>query len=121
MTYRYSIFLILATISGDTAPLGAHVGDRLYPISYLSEETLAALDQDDAIVEDWVEVVGEPVLTPLDLTWRLMAPTTDSTPPTSISASGWGGVGREESMSPPSLPTTCTSTNTASAPVTSLP
>ena len=39
---------------------------RLYPISYLSEETLAALDQDDASVEDWEEAVGEPALTPLD-------------------------------------------------------
>ena len=48
------------------APLDAHVGDRLYPISYLSEETLADLDQDDASVEDWVEAVGEPALTPLD-------------------------------------------------------
>ena len=53
-------------MSADVVPLSAHVGDRLYPISYLSEETLAALDQDDASVEDWVEAVGEPTLTPLD-------------------------------------------------------
>ena len=58
--------LALAAMSAGVAPLAAHVGDRLYPISYLSEETLAALDQDDASVEDWVEAVGKPVLTPLD-------------------------------------------------------
>ena len=60
------LILTLAAMSADVVPLPAHVGDRLYPISYLSEETLAALDQDDASVEDWVEAVGEPTLTPLD-------------------------------------------------------
>ncbi len=53
-------------MSADVVPLSSHVGDRLYPISYLSEETLAALDQDDASVEDWEEAIGEPALTPLD-------------------------------------------------------
>ena len=69
MTCGSSLFpflLMLAVMSADLAPLAAHVGDRLYPITYLSEETLAVLDQDDAVVEDWVETVGEPVLTPLD-------------------------------------------------------
>ena len=67
MTYRHSILILtLTAMSTDVAPLAAHVGDRLYPISYLSEETLAALDQDDASLEDWVEAVGEPALTPLD-------------------------------------------------------
>ena len=67
VTYRHSILILtLTAMSTDVAPLAAHVGDRLYPISYLSEETLAALDQDDASLEDWVEAVGEPALTPLD-------------------------------------------------------
>ena len=57
---------MVAVMSAGVAPLAAHVGDRLYPISYLSEEILAALDQDDASVEDWAEAVGEPALTPLD-------------------------------------------------------
>ena len=38
----------------------------MFPIRYLSEETLALLDRDDASVEDWVDAVGEPTLTPLD-------------------------------------------------------
>ena len=67
VTYRYSILILtLAAMAADVFPVAGHVGDRLYPISYLSEETLAALDQDDASVEDWVEAVGEPALTPLD-------------------------------------------------------
>ena len=67
MTHRDAILILaLAAMSANVAPLAAHVGDRLYPISYLSEETLARLDQDDAVVEDWEEAVGEPALTPLD-------------------------------------------------------
>ena len=65
VTSRSVTLLTLAATSVDV-PLDAHVGDRLYPISYLSEETLAALDQDDASVEDWIETVGDPALTPLD-------------------------------------------------------
>ena len=65
--YCYQMLILpLAAISAGVAPLAAHVGDRLYPISYLSEETLAALDLEDASVDDWVEAVGEPALTPLD-------------------------------------------------------
>ena len=67
MTYNHStLILTVAAMSAGLAPVAAHVGDRLYPISYLSEETLAALDQDDASVEDWIDAVGEPTLTPLD-------------------------------------------------------
>ena len=66
MTYYSITLLTLAAMSADVVPLAAHVGDRLYPISYLSEETLSALDQDDASVEDWIEAVGEPTLTLLD-------------------------------------------------------
>ena len=57
---------MLVVMLANVVPVFAHIGDRLYPISYLSEETLAALDQDDASVEDWVEAVGEPTLNPLD-------------------------------------------------------
>ena len=67
MTYRHSILILtLAAILTNAAPLFAHVRDRVVPIRYLSEETLARLDQDDASVEDWVEAVGEPTLTLLD-------------------------------------------------------
>ena len=109
MTYRYSIFLILATISGDTAPLGAHVGDRLYPISYLSEETLAALDLDNANVEDWVEAVGEPTLTLLDFDLRPSYTQVTSYGPSNLDFRIWLGwefsartplTGRSNFMSP---------------------
>ena len=56
----------LVVFSAGLAPAVAHNGDRVFPISYLSEETLALLDQDDGVVEDWVDVLGEPTLTPLD-------------------------------------------------------
>ena len=69
--YSHSILILaLAAMSADVVPLAAHDNDRMFPISYLSDETLAALDQDDASVEDWVETVGEPTLTLLDFDLR---------------------------------------------------
>ena len=56
----------LAVFSAGLAPAAAHNGDRVFPISYLSEETLALLNQNDGVVEDWVDAVGEPALAPLD-------------------------------------------------------
>ena len=70
--------LTLVVISTGVAPVAGHVGDRLYPISYLSEETLAALDQDDASVEDWEEAVGEPALTPFDFDLASYGPSVTS-------------------------------------------
>ena len=67
MTNSHSItFLALVIVSVVFAPAAAHNGDRVFPIRYLSEETLALLDQDDGVVEDWVDALGEPTLTPLD-------------------------------------------------------
>ena len=67
MAYRGPLFLLtLAVVSAAHAPGAAHNGDRVFPIRYLSEETLALLDQDDGTVEDWVDALGEPTLTPLD-------------------------------------------------------
>ena len=67
MAYRGPLFLLtLAVVSAAHAPGAAHNGDRVFPIRYLSEETLALLDQNDGTVEDWVDALGEPTLTPLD-------------------------------------------------------
>lgn len=67
MTYRNSLFLLtLAVFTANFAPVAAHNGDQVYPIMYLSEETLARLDLNDGSVEDWVDAVGEPTFTPLD-------------------------------------------------------
>ena len=67
MTHRHSLFLLtLAAISAPAAPLFAHAGDRLFPIVYLSEQTLARLDLNDGSVEDWLDAVGEPTFTTLD-------------------------------------------------------
>ena len=69
MTCRHSILLLtLAMVAVAATPLAAHEGDRVFPIRYLSEETLALLDLGDASVEDWEDAVGEPTLTLLDFT-----------------------------------------------------
>ena len=44
---------------------GAHVGERLYPVSYLSDEMLAGV-QLDGRIEEWYELLGEPAMTSLD-------------------------------------------------------
>ena len=45
---------------------GAHVGDRVYPVSYLSDEMLEQIDLRDGLVDEWQELVGEPAMTLLD-------------------------------------------------------
>ena len=84
----------LAVFSATLAPASAHNGDRVFPISYLSEETLALLDQDDGVVEDWLDAVGEPTLTPLDFgLWTGMRRTStfDRHDPSSLDFRIWMG------------------------------
>ena len=45
---------------------GAHVGDRVYPIAYLTDEMVAAIQLNDGSVSEWYGLIGEPVLTSLD-------------------------------------------------------
>ena len=47
------------------ASASAHVGERLYPIPYLSDEMLAEV-QLDGRIEEWYELLGEPAMTSLD-------------------------------------------------------
>ena len=49
----------------------AHLGDRLYPIPYLSDEMLAGIKLDDGLVDEWYELVGEPTLSLLDFTGEM--------------------------------------------------
>ena len=60
------LLTLTLVVSACAAPLSAHVGNRLIPISYLSEEALAVINLDDGVVEDWEDVLGEPTLTTLD-------------------------------------------------------
>ena len=67
ISHRGFVFLFLVgALSADAGPAGSHVGNRVFPIMYLSEEILPFLDQNDGSVEDWLEAIGEPTLTPLD-------------------------------------------------------
>ncbi len=55
---------------------GAHVGDRVYPIAYLSDQMLERIDLEDGSVDEWYELIGEPTMTLLDFTeeWEDSAP-----------------------------------------------
>ena len=93
---RYSILLLmLAAIFPNAFPLSAHDNDRMFPISYLSDVTLAALDQDDASVDDWVEAVGEPTLTPLDFDLRSSYTQVTSYDPSNLDFRIWLGWSRD--------------------------
>ncbi len=68
MTCNRPVFsLVLCAVLANSLPSGAHMGDRLFPIAYLSPETLADIEL-DGHVEDWVDALGEPTLSPLDFT-----------------------------------------------------
>jgi len=49
------------------APSDAHLGDRVYPFYELTDADLARIDLEDGSAEDWLEIVGDPSLTALDL------------------------------------------------------
>ncbi len=98
MVKRRSVFLLtVAAISADAVAVAAHVGDRLFPIPYLSEETLARLDLDDGSVEDWLDAVGEPTLTPLDFNLWSDTETTsyDQLDPANLDFRIWVGWSRD--------------------------
>ena len=59
---------VLVLFPGLAIQAGAHVGDRLYPIAYLSDEMLAEIQLDDGQIQEWVDLLGEPTLTLLDFT-----------------------------------------------------
>ena len=58
---------------------GAHVGDRVYPIAYLSDGMLERIDLEDGLVEEWQELIGEPTMTMLDFTEEQMGVKADPT------------------------------------------
>ncbi len=62
--WRAALVLLL----GLAMSSGAHLGDRVYPIPYLSDEMLAGIQLDDGLVDEWYELVGEPTLSLLDFT-----------------------------------------------------
>ena len=45
---------------------GAHIGDRVYPVAYVSDEMLEKIDLKDGSVDEWQELIGEPSMTLLD-------------------------------------------------------
>ena len=65
--WRVALVLLL----GMTLPSWAHLGDRVYPIPYLSDEMLEQIQLDDGLVDEWYELVGEPTLSLLDCTEEL--------------------------------------------------
>ena len=51
-------------------PCQAHFGDVVYPIPEITDEMLQEIDLFDGLIEEWTELLGEPILTPLDFHLR---------------------------------------------------
>ena len=66
MAWRATALFFLPGLAGLSSQAGAHVGDRVYPIAYLSDEMLEEIRLDDGLVDEWSELIGEPSLTILD-------------------------------------------------------
>ncbi len=56
-----ALCLLLLAVSA-----GAHAGGRVYPIAYLTDGMLAEIQLDDASVDEWYSLIGEPTMTLLD-------------------------------------------------------
>ena len=64
--WRAALLLCLPALAGLPAPADAHVGERVYPIAYVTDEMVEHIRVDDGSVDEWYELVGEPSLTTLD-------------------------------------------------------
>ena len=63
---RSAVVIALGWNIGQSVPSEAHVGDRVYPISELTDEMLAQIDLKDGSWDEWRELLGEPAMTILD-------------------------------------------------------
>ena len=68
--WRAALVLLLGSTlaAGLSARAEAHLGDRVYPIPYLSDEMLAEIQLDDGQIQEWIDLLGEPTLSLLDFT-----------------------------------------------------
>ena len=61
LAFRIAIPFLISAVC-----LEAQWQDRLYPFIELTDDMLAEIDLRDGSVDDWLEVLGNPALTPLD-------------------------------------------------------
>ena len=47
-----------------------HAGDRVVPIFEITEETLAGINLQDGLIDEWIDLMGDPTLTPVDFVFR---------------------------------------------------
>ena len=59
--------MALVLLIGSALSAGAHLGGRVFPIPELTDEMLAEV-QLDGFVDEWSDLIGEPVMTLLDFT-----------------------------------------------------
>ena len=57
---------VVSLLAGLFGAAGAQFSDRLYPIIELTDEDLEHIDLHDGSIGDWLDVIGDPVVTALD-------------------------------------------------------
>ena len=62
--------LIAWFFAGGQTPARAQVGDRVIPISEITEEAVSRIDLQDGTVDEWWDILGEPALTITDFEIR---------------------------------------------------
>lgn len=63
-----TIGMIPVFFTGVPQELRAHEGNRVVPIFEVTTDDLAKIDLYDGSIDDWLEILGEPPLTPVDFT-----------------------------------------------------
>ena len=56
---------VAGLLLGQVGPAPAHVGDQVYPIFQLTDADLAMIDLQDGLIDEWLDIVGDPTVTAL--------------------------------------------------------
>ena len=93
---KTEILMIPVTTIALSSSVQGHLGDRIYPILEITEES--RIDLRDGIVDDWGELLGEPTFTALDFTGFESFDPEDAEPkaydPSNLDFRIWLGWGR---------------------------
>ena len=63
---RKQLHFALLLLFSVAIPSEAHLGGRVFPIPYLTDEMVENIQLDDGSVHEWIDLVGDPTMTLLD-------------------------------------------------------
>ena len=57
--------IVAGLVLGPVGPAPAHIGGRIFPIFELTDAHLAVIDLQDGLIDEWLDIVGDPTVTAL--------------------------------------------------------